>query len=199
MSKPLRHLKTIMVVVIIVVLGVAGLMIALDKVQDMSGFVYQPIMEKISIDDAQTIINRQIRFSEVEELNAVAVTDLNKAEAFLKSHASCYYALITLERKNTHSEANRYQIKKMALTIADKLKQGFYTKSDLRPLYVPLYLSLSSQKYDREKVETYLLKILGNLYQAAKSAKPAENMMEMNVQLQNELKGFEPLSAAADK
>ena len=199
MSKPLRHLKTIMVVVVIVILGIAGLMIALDKVQDMSGFLYQPIMETITIEDAQTIMNRQIRFSEIEELSDVLVKDAVKAESFLKSHASCCYALITLERKSTHSEANRYKIKKLSLKIADNLKKGFYTKSDLRPLYVPLYLSLSSQKYDREKVETYLLKVLENLYQTAKSSEPAENAVEMTVQLQNQLKGFEPLVVTEDK
>ncbi len=199
MSSTLRHLKTILVVVIIVVIGIAGLMIALDKVQSVSGYLYQPIMKTISLEDAQTIVNRQIRFSGVEELKPVAVTDEEKAEAFLKTHAACHFALITLERKSTHSEANRYQIKKLALTVADNLKKGFYTRTDLRPLYVPLYLSLSSQDYDRDKIEKSLLKILGNLYSTAKSSKPAENVEEMSVQLQNQLKSFETLAVAEEK
>lgn len=185
----LRHIKTTLVLIIILVCGVIGLMFTLEKVHTVSSFLYQPIMETIDLSDANKILERQIRFAEVD-LTPFTFKHPDQANQFLKSRVSCYYGLITLERKRAHSEKNRFHIKKSALFVAEKMAGGFYSQEELRPLYTPLYLSLSSQKYDRVKVERYLIQVLNNLYLAAGRSQPVEPVVKMDEELKKTVNSF---------
>lgn len=205
-----NRINTTIIICVILMLGSACLLLALQYLENQSPAekkLINPLEKKIILfSDAQDILKLQIKFSKfsdekkknlselVDSLNPNSNGTAEKIDSLLISDTAVLHSLNALSRKRmNHSGLTSIETKQLrSLTVLNSqlIKKGKRSDSEIQFLAIPLYKILKDSPEAKNGFERVLLKAMLKLDRIHTKTTHISPQIDLTTKLENELKSL---------